>query len=439
MAPAIGWREFFVDDRLRRVVETALANNRDLRVAAFNIELARAQYGITRSAAFPAVDIGASASRGRSLGNGSSNAASDAIQSRVSSQYSADLGLVSYELDFFGRVRNLSDAALESYFSVEERRRSTQISLVAEVASAWLALQADGQRLQLALDTLASQQKSFELIQRGHALGAQSGLALAQAQSTVDSARDQVAAYDAQVEQDRNALTLLAGASFPDELLPKPQGTALTAPTAVQLLTPPPGLPSSVLQQRPDVLAAEHALRASYADIGAARAAFYPRISLTAAAGTASSNLQGLFRSGSSTWSFSPSITVPIFNAGANRANLGAAEAQQQIQLAVYEKTLQTAFREVADALAIRRTLEERSAAQRSLVAANARSLELSQALFRSGSGAFLDVLDAQRSLYAVQQNLIDLQRIEQVNRLTLYKVLGGGWAEQAGSMPAVP
>ncbi len=431
-APAsIGWREFFLDERLRRVVELTLANNRDLRVAALNIERARAQYGIARAEAWPSVELGASASRARTSGTTGTGS-----PSRVSSQYSVDLGLVSYELDLFGRVRNLGDAALETYFSVDETRRSAQISLVAEVASAWLALEADTQRLKLAQDTLASQQKSFELIERSHALGAQSGLALAQAQTTVDSARLQAATYDSQVEQDRNALALLAGGPLPDELLPTP-GAPLSAPVA-QLLVPPAGLPSSVLLQRPDVLAAEHVLRASNADIGAARAAFYPRISLTGAAGTASGTLSGLFKSGSSTWSFVPSISLPIFDGGANRANLKVAEVQQQIQLASYEKTLQTAFREVADALAARRTLSERMAAQQSLVAASQRSFELSQALFKSGGGAYLDTLIAQRALYLVQQDLIDLQRVEQVNRLTLYKVLGGGWSEASNASSAV-
>ncbi|WP_411883707.1 efflux transporter outer membrane subunit [Polaromonas sp. YR568] len=428
-APAsIGWREFFVDARLRRVVELTLANNRDLRVAALNIERARAQYGIARADAWPSVNLGAAASRARTSGTTGST-------STLATQYSVNLGLVSYELDLFGRVRNLGDAALESYFSVDETRRSVQISLVAEVASAWLALEADTQRLKLAQDTLASQKKSFELIERSHALGAQSGLALAQAQTTVDSARLQAATYDSQVEQDRNALALLAGGPLPDELLPTP-GTPLSAPVA-QLLVPPAGLPSSVLLQRPDVLAAEHVLRASNADIGAARAAFYPRISLTGAAGTASNTLSGLFKSGSSTWSFVPSISLPIFDGGANRANLKVAEVQQQIQLASYEKTLQTAFREVADALAARRTLAERMAAQQSLVAASQRSFDLSQALFRSGGGAYLDTLIAQRALYLAQQDLIDLQRVEQVNRLTLYKVLGGGWSEASNAVPA--
>ena len=418
----VGWRNFFVDARLQGVVELALANNRDLRVAALNIERARAQYGIARAGLFPTIDAGAGGNRSRTPGSLSTSG-----EARISSQYSADLGMTAYELDLFGRVRNLGEAALQSYFETEENRRSTQISLVASVATAWLQLAADEQRLQLARSTLESQRKSFDLIQRSHALGSQSGLALAQSQSTVEAARADAAAFDSQVEQDRNALALLVGATPPAELLP----TTTTA-DAAQLLVPPAGLSSNVLQQRPDVRAAEHALRASNADIGAARAAFFPRIALTASAGTASSTLSGLFTSGSKAWSFAPSISVPIFDGGANRSNLKVAEAQQKIQLATYEKTVQTAFREVADALAERRTLAERLDAQRSLLGATSRSFELSQSLFRSGASSFLDVLDAQRAHYAAQQTLIGLQLTEQTNRLTIYKTLGGGWNEGA-------
>ena len=418
----VSWRDLFVDKQLQGVIELALANNRDLRVAALNIERARAQYGIARAGLFPGIDAGAGASRSRTPGSLSTSG-----EARISSQYSADLGMTAYELDLFGRVRNLSESALQSYFQTEETRRSTQISLVASVATAWLQLAADEQRLALARSTLESQRKSYDLIQRSHALGSQSGLALAQSQSTVDAARADAAAFDSLVEQDRNALTLLVGTTPPAELLP----TTATA-EAAQLLVPPAGLSSSVLQQRPDVRAAEHALRASNADIGAARAAFFPRIALTASAGTASSTLSGLFTSGSKAWSFAPSVSVPIFDGGANRSNLKVAEAQQKIQLATYEKTVQTAFREVADALAERRTLAERLNAQRSLLGATSRSFELSQSLFRSGATSFLDVLDAQRVHYAAQQTLIGLQLTEQTNRLTIYRTLGGGWSEGA-------
>ncbi|WP_454904199.1 efflux transporter outer membrane subunit [Variovorax gossypii] len=422
----VGWRSFFVEPRLRGTIELALANNRDLRVAALNIERARAQYGIARAGLFPTVEAGAGGSRSRTPGSLSTSG-----EARISSQYGADLGLTSYEIDLFGRVRNLGESALQSYFQTEETRRSTQISLIASVATAWLQLAADEQRLLLARNTLESQRKSFDLVQRSHRLGAQSGLALAQAQSTVDAARADAAAFDSQVEQDRNALALLVGAMPPAELLPAAPASDTAAPaTAAQLLVPPPDLPSSVLHRRPDVRAAEHALRASNADIGAARAAFFPRIALTASAGTASSTLSGLFTGGSKAWSFAPSISVPIFDGGANRANLRVAEAQQKIQIATYEKAVQTAFREVADALAERRTLAERLDAQRSLLGATSRSFELSQSLFRSGASSYLDVLDAQRAYYAAQQTLIGLQLTEQTNRLTIYKTLGGGWEE---------
>lgn len=422
----VGWRSFFVEPKLQGTIELALANNRDLRVAALNIERARAQYGIARAGLFPTVEAGAGGSRSRTPGS-----LSNSGEPRIASQYSADLGLTNYEIDLFGRVRNLSEAALQSYFQTEATQRSTQISLVAAVATAWLQLAADEQRLQLARNTLDSQRKSFDLIERSHRLGAQSGLALAQAQSTVDAARADAAAFDSQVEQARNALTLLVGATPPAELLPVPPASDTAEPAAAaQLLVPPPGLPSSVLQQRPDVLAAEHALRASNADIGAARAAFFPRIALTASAGTASSTLSGLFSGGSKAWSFAPSVSVPIFDGGANRANLRVAQAQQKIEIATYEKAVQTAFREVADALAERRTLAERLAAQRSLLGATSRSFALSQSLFRSGASNYLDVLDAQRAYYAAQQTLIGLQLTEQTNRLSIYKALGGGWKE---------
>ncbi|MGI4846535.1 MAG: efflux transporter outer membrane subunit [Janthinobacterium lividum] len=421
-AATLELNDFFVDQRLLGVIRLALANNRDLRVAALNIERARAQYGVVRADAFPGVDAGIDAERARTINSSG--------VSSVGSTYGLSIGLTSYELDFFSRVKNLGEAALQTYLGYQETRRSSQITLVSSVAGAWLQLAADRQRLQLARITLESQRKSYDLIERSHALGAQSGVALAQAQSTVDAARVQVGVYDSQVEQDGNALALLVGSVPPADLLPAAETSVLAVPTA-RLLMPPADLPSSVLLMRPDVLAAEHTLIGSNADIGAARAAFYPRITLTGAGGTTSSSLSGLFGPGTTVWNFSPSISIPIFDGGANRANLQVAQAQQQIELATYEKTVQTAFREVADAFADRRTLSERVAAQQSLVAATQRSYDLSQALFRSGGAAFLDVLDAQRSLYSAQQTLIGLQLSEQANRVTLYKVLGGGWRAQ--------
>jgi len=420
--PLAGWQEFLQDARLRDLVALTLANNRDLRVATLNIERARAIYGISSAAALPRVAVNASEARTRTPGGLTASG-----NPSLGNTFRVELGFTAYELDLFGRVRNLSDSALETFFATEQTRRSAQISLVASVAQAWLQLATDQQRLALARNTLDSQLRSYDLIRQAHALGAQSGVALAQARTTVETARGQVAAYDSLVEQGRNALTLLAGTVPPPALLPAGQ-----VELAALLPTPPAGLPSSVLQQRPDVLAAEHALHAAHFDIGAARAAFYPRISLTATAGVASPSLSSLFEAGSRAFSFGPSLNLPIFDGGVNRNNLRAAEVQRDIQLAQYEKTLQVAFREVADALAERRTLAERLAAQSDLVAATTRSLDLAQALFKGGGGSYLEVLDAQRALYAAQQTLISLQATEQGNRITLYKVLGGGWSERA-------
>jgi len=422
-APAaeIAWRDFFVDGRLRRVVELSLDNNRDLRIALLNIEKARAAYGIQQADQLPSVSASGGGTASRSSADLSSSG-----RGSVSHQYSASLAMASYELDFWGRIRNLSDAALQNYLATEQSQRSTQISLVAEVANAWLTLSADQSRLALARDTLKSQQRSFELSGKRHDLGAASGLDLVSAQTSVESARADVAAYTAQVAQDRNALVLLVGGEVPDDLLP---GALAPAASVSALVSVPADLPSSVLQQRPDVLAAEHTLRAANADIGAARAAFFPSITLTASAGTASDTLSRLFRSGNGIWSFAPAVHLPIFDGGANRASLASAQAEQAIQVATYEKTLQTAFREVADVLATRSTLDERLAAQQALADATAKLYDLTQARQRSGADSALDVLSSQRSLYSAQQTLITLRLAEQSSRITLYKVLGGGWS----------
>nr|WP_314557979.1 efflux transporter outer membrane subunit [uncultured Pseudomonas sp.] len=411
----IGWQQFFIEPRLRQTVALALSHNRDLRVAALNIEKARATYRIQDAERFPAISAAASSSRERSVSSlGTTTATTQSIQ----------VGFSSYELDFFGRLRNLSEASLQDYFALQETRRSTQISLVAEVATAWLTLAADQQHLRLAQDTFRSQQNSYDLLERSHAIGGRSGLELVQQQRSVQSARVDVATYSTSVQQDRNALELLLGTTVPDDLLPDSAKVADVA----QLLEVPAGLPSSVLQRRPDVLSAEHKLQSANADIGAARAAFFPSISLTAQAGTASTSLSGLFGGGSGIWSFTPSINLPLFNAGSNQASLDSAKAEREIQVATYEKTVQTAFREVADALAQRGTLAEQTVAQQALTDATQRSYDLSQALFKAGAQDYLNVLDAQRSLYSAQQDLITLGLSEQSNRISLYKVLGGGW-----------
>ena len=421
--PLLGWRDFAQGPQLPVLIALALDNNRDLRVAVLSIERARAQYGVERANLFPSIAATGQGSRSRTpQGVNATGTGSGSGSGQVNSQYSAQLGLSSYELDFFGRVRNLNDLALQEYLRVTENQRSVQLTLVAEVSNAWLTLAADQQRLQLAQETLASRQTSYALTERIFALGATSGLVLAQNQTTVDSARLEVASFSSLVARDRHALNALVGSSVPAELLPAHPLTAASV-----LLAVPADLSSRVLLRRPDVAAAEFSLRGTYASIGAARAAFFPSISLTASVGTGSNALSGLFESGSGSWSFIPQIRLPIFDAGRNQSNLEVAEANQGIAVAQYEKVVQTAFREVADAFADRATLAQRLAAQTSLMEATQRTFTLSDARFKAGVDNYLTVLDAQRALYAAQQTLIGLQLAEQANRITLYKVLGGG------------
>nr|WP_026177567.1 AdeC/AdeK/OprM family multidrug efflux complex outer membrane factor [Thiobacillus denitrificans] len=417
-ADTIAWRDYFADTRLREVIALALTNNRDLRVAALNIEKARAQYRIQRADLFPAIGANGSQTAQRLPGDLTSSGEAD-----VTRQYSATIGFAAYELDFFGRIRSLNAQALELYLGTEEARRSAQISLVAEVANAWLILAADRERQALARSTYETRQKSYDLIRRSFEAGAVSALDLHQSQTLLESARADVARYRTFVAQDENALTLVAGAPVPAELLP---GTLTGSVSAVAEL--PAGIPSDVLARRPDILQAERALRAANASIGAARAAFFPSISLTAAAGTASSTLGGLFDGGSGTWSFMPQIRIPIFEAGRLQASLDVTEVQRDINVAQYEKAIQSAFREVADALAERTTLAERVDARRRLVEATRASFRLSEARYRGGVDSYLGLLDAQRTLYLAEQELIAVRLLDASNRVTLYKALGGGW-----------
>ena len=421
VAPAVdtlAWRDYFADVRLQRTIELALANNRDLRVAALAIERARAQYGIQRADLFPSLAVSGGPSAQRVPGDLSMSG-----DSTVSRQYSANLGFASYELDFFGRVRSLEEQALQTYLGTEEARRSAQISLVAEVATAWLRLAADRERLALARDTFETRKKSFELTRRSFELGAVSGLELRQSETLMQTARADAARYAALVAQDENALALVAGGAVPAELQPQAIGERVAAVAEL-----PAGVPSEVLARRPDVAQAERALMAANASIGAARAAFFPRITLTATAGTASSSLDGLFDGGSGAWSFVPQIRLPIFEAGRLQASLDVAEIQRDIQIAQYEKAIQSAFREVADALAERATLAEQLDARRSLVAAAKKSFELSEARYKGGVDSYLNLLDAQRSLYGAELELIGTRLADATNRVALYKALGGGW-----------
>lgn len=417
-ADTLAWRDYFADARLREVIELALTSNRDLRVAALNIERARAQYGIQRAALFPAIGATGAENAQRLPGD-----LSVTREPRISRQFSATLGFSAYELDFFGRVRSLEEQALEQYLATEEARRSAQIALVAEVANTWLTLAADRERLALARSTYGTRQKSYDLTRRSFDAGAVSALDLRQAETLLEGARADVARYTALVAQDGNALALVVGAPLPDETLPEKLTDALT--TVAEL---PAGVPSEVLVRRPDILQAERALRAANASIGAARAAFFPSITLTAAAGTASASLDGLFQGGSGTWSFLPQIRIPIFEGGRLQASLDAAEIQRDINVAQYEKAIQSAFREVADGLAVRATVTEQLDARRKLVAATAETYRLSDARYRAGVDSYLGLLDAQRALYGAELDLIGVRLSEASSRVALYKALGGGW-----------
>jgi multidrug efflux system outer membrane protein len=418
----IGWRDFFVDPRLQSLIAAALVNNRDLRVSVLNIEKARAQYRIQRGALFPGIDGNFNWTRQKLP-----PALTFGTESLTYNIFQAGVGISNYEVDLFGRVRSLTHAALEQYLAQEEARRSAQLSLIAEVANAYLTLASDRDLQHLAQQTLESQEHSYELSRKSHDAGTTSGLDLAQAQTTVEQARADAARYEGNVAQDIDALTLLVGAPLDPAWLPE----AFDAKT-MGLQALPAALPSDVLLRRPDVLEAEHAVRSANGNIGAARAAFFPTVSLTTNIGSASEQLSHLFQSGTGTWTFTPAVSVPIFHGGEIVGGLQVAKANQQIAIAQYEKAIQVSFREVADALALTATLNRQRAAQEALVSATGRAYELSQQRYKAGRDSFLDVLVSQRSDYTAQQGLIAIRLAEQTNRVNLYGELGGGWLEQS-------
>jgi multidrug efflux system outer membrane protein len=442
-AADIGWRAFFPDPQLQQLVALALTNNRDLRVAALNVQSAQAQYRIQRAQLFPTVNASAVEQvQEISLGvleaefpNAAAGAAgggtlpSGGITFRT---YDVGVGFTNYELDLFGRIRSLSHAALQQYFSSGETRRSVQLTLVAEVATAYLTVLTDQTLLDITRDTLKSQEDSYALTQKMFSGGTSTELALRQAESTVDTARANLAQYNRQLAQDRDALQLLLGAPIPDGI---DFSGGLDRKNMVAELEE--GIPSDVLVHRPDVLAAEHQLMAANAQIGAARAAFLPAIALTGTLGTESTQLSGLFKSGSRVWTFSPQISIPIFAGGANVANLQATKLARDTAVAQYEKAIQTAFREVADALVARGTLDEQLAAQQALVTASAAAYRLADMRYRGGVDSYLSALVAQVSLYGAQQQLQTVRLLRLQNLVTLYKALGGGLLEHAA--PAQP
>jgi outer membrane protein, multidrug efflux system len=442
VAADIGWREFFVDPQLQQLIALALLNNRDLRVAALNVKSAQAHYRIQRANLFPTIDASAveqvdrfpagafgSLLSGGAVGSGATGASTVRF-------FDVGIGFTSYELDLFGRVRSLNHAALQQYFSYGETRRNVQLSLVAEVASAYLTLLTDETLLDITQETLKSQNESYVLAKKMFGAGTTTELALRQAASTVDTARANVAQYNRRLAEDRDALQLLVGAPVPDNV--EFSGGLDRGPLVSELKE---AIPSDVLIQRPDVLAAEHDLRAANAQIGAARAAFFPAISLTGSFGTASSQLSGLFKGDSRIWTFSPQISMPIFAGGANVANLQATKLARDTAIAQYEKAIQSAFREVGDALAARSTLEEQLGAQEALVADSTQAYRLADLRFRGGVDNYLSALDAQRNLYSAQQQLQSVRLMQLQNRVTLYKALGGGLLEHGstGQMALAP
>jgi multidrug efflux system outer membrane protein len=421
-ASDIAWQDFFVDPALRQVIGQGLANNRDLRVALANVQQARAQYRIQRADLLPT--IGANA--GATFAKASSVETLPGVD-RTSHIYQVNAGFSAFEIDLFGRVRNLTRAALDQYLATEEGARATRITLISEIASAYLTMAADQDQLKISEGTLASFKQTLDLTTAQYQHGVISELEVRQAQTNYEQARYDIAALQTQIARDQNALNLLVGTTVSQDLLPT--GLGDRAFTLAQL---PAGISSDVLLQRPDVLQAEDQLKAQYANIGAARAAFFPQISLTALAGTLSTGLSGLFAHGNYTYQVAPTASQTIFDFGRNAANLRYDKASRDAALAIYEKAIQTAFREVADALAERGTIDEQLRARATRAEAAGTAYKLSDARYRSGVDPFLTTLDAQRTFYAAQQNLVQTRLDAASNLVELYRALGGGLRSKA-------
>jgi multidrug efflux system outer membrane protein len=423
-----GWREYFTDARLQQLISAALENNRDLRTAVLRIEEARAQYNIQSADLLPNVNASAGATRAKTPAFLSSSG-----ESNIGKRYDVGVSVSSFELDFFGRVKSLNDAALASYLATDEARQAAQIALVAQVAQAYYTERAYAEQYALAQQTYDARARTYKLTQQRAEVGASSRLDLRSNETLMETARAAALTLARQRAQAENALTLLVGQPAAGANAGAGAGTATNAgampsDTQIDMFSAlPTGLPSDLLTRRPDIRAAEQRLRAANANIGAARAAFFPRISLTAAIGSSSPALHGLFDSGSGSWSFSPQLTLPIFDAGRNSANLSLADVRKNLAIADYEKTIQTAFREVADALAARDYLGEQVSAQRSVQEAQADRLKLLQLRFDNGVASSLDVLDAQRELFSAEQSLVQARLLRTTTAIDLYRTLGGG------------
>lgn len=417
------WQDFIVDAQLQALIKTALENNRDLRQTLLNIQAARAQYGIQRADRLPGVSASATGTRQRTPADvgGTANPV-------TASNYQAGVGFTSFELDLFGRVASLSEAALQTYLASEQTGRAAQLTLIADVAQAYLTRDSAIRRLDLTRQTLEARERSQFLIEQRRRSGASSALDHEEAIGLTEQARADLARIQRELSQSENALRLLVGDSQAVSGLPiRPADGPIVVTELV------PGLPASLLARRPDILAAEHELKARHADIGAARAAFFPRLSLTGFLGASSADLSKLFSGGQSAWSFSPQLTLPIFDAGRNSANLTLAEVRKDMAVARYEQSIQTAFREVADALSAADTLRREEVAKQALARSSAASLALSDARYRAGVDSHLRYLDAQRGSYANQIGLIDIATQRQTALVTLFRTLGGAWSKPAG------
>jgi multidrug efflux system outer membrane protein len=428
-ASELGWRDFFSDPVAQELIALSLQNNRDLRVAALNVAQAQAQYRSDRASLLPTIDATAGLQRSSTPANVEGlQALTPTLNVR---DYNVGLSAVSWELDFFGRIRSQAKQAKETYLSNVETKLSTQISLVAQVVSEYLTWLADREALQVSRATVKVQGDSLRLIQTKAAHGTATALDVAQAETTVRTAEANVAQYTRLVAQDMDELVLLVGAPLPDALVARMNAEAgLGSPPALADL--PAGLPADLLERRPDIRAAEHALLAANANIGAARAAFFPQVTLTGQYGTASNDLKNLFHAGSTAWAYDPSITLPIFDFGRNRANLDIAKLEERVEVANYEKAIQAALHDVADALAGRSTYVTQVIAEQLLVDADTRYYNLAEMRFRDGADNYLNVLVAQNQLLSARLTLISLRLAELQNSITLYKALGGGWQERA-------
>ena len=425
-ASSVAWQDFFSDAKLKRLIGLSLVNNRDLRVAVLNIEQARAQYRIRRADQLPTVNAALTGSRAPDTNGGTANL------------YSVGLAVTAYELDFFGRVSSLKEAALGQYLATEEGRKTAQISLISAVANTYLSILADEELLDITRQTLATREESTKLSKLRFDNGVTSELDYRQAESLLEAARVAYAQQQRQRALDENALTLLVGQPLAGELPTAAAGQSVSLAQLQPMADVPAGLPSGLLNNRPDIRQAEQLLLASNANIGAARAAFFPRISLTVGAGSASSHLSGLFQSGSWGWTIAPQLLLPIFDAGRNVAGLDSARAERDIAVAQYEKSIQTAFREVADALATRTTLADQLQSQQAQANAEAVRFKLSDLRYQNGIASYLDLLDAQRSLFSARQAVVQTRLAQLQSQVTLYKTLGGGWKEPGAGVQAV-